>query len=236
MTSAIPLSLVALRSQLQFISSEFDNLTVAELKTLKFSLIQRVFVELMLYSPLLREQGHCERCMGLIERRTGALKHLNKEARVELEAVHKLQFMSEVQALLAALGWPPSMEPFADTLTPLMTEPSVVVSAIEFLIATVLPTASPRIMNSSRQSPPRETSTKNKMSPGVRLESNSNTKPDRIPNVKKGTVSEAGRSLRPVTASRVSGESVAPAAMDYSRDAYEALLKSFKVTFTIIFS
>ena len=137
------LYLTRLRSQLQHISSEFDNLTVAELQQMKFRLQQRVFMEIAMYSPLLRGSDLCARSAELIERSQRVAKHQGKEQRQDAERETRLRFMALVQEALVMLAWPPACEPFADILTPLMSDRTFFLSAVEFMLTSVLPAPTP---------------------------------------------------------------------------------------------
>ena len=143
------LQLTRLRSQLQHVSSEFDNLTVAELQQMKFGLQQRIFTEIAMYSPLLRSGDLCARCAELIERGQRAAKHQGKEQRLEAERETRLRFMALVQEALGMLSWPPACEAFADVLTPLMTDKAFFVTAVEFMLSTVLP--APTLLGNDRR-------------------------------------------------------------------------------------
>lgn len=138
---AAPLQLTRLRSQLQHISSEFDNLTLAELKESKIGLQQRVFIEIAKYSPLLRGTDLCSRCSDLIDRSRRLTRLVDRERREEQGRETKLRFMTLVQEALVMLSWPPACEPFADVLTPLMNDRELFLTAIEFMLSTVLPSS-----------------------------------------------------------------------------------------------
>ena len=141
--AASSLRLTRLRSQLLHISSEFDNLTVAELQQMRFALQQRVFLEIAMYSPRLRSEDLCARCAELIEKAQRTGRHLGKEQRAETERETRLRFMALVQEALVMLSWPPACEPFADILTPLMSDRVFFLSAVEFMLSTVMPAPVP---------------------------------------------------------------------------------------------
>jgi hypothetical protein len=231
--SGIPLALVRIRSQLQYISQEFANLTVAELRDGKFSLWQRIFMEILKYSPTLRDREHCAKCIELIEKRSKGIKYcVKKEDRIEFEHTFRLNFMTVIQDVLVCLAWPPACEAFSDILTPLMTDPAVVMAAIEFLLSTVVPVALKSAHTSTAV--PTKTSTPLKSKARPVTTSSQNDKQNAVENV---AGNKDASPLQSPTKSPMKLASPLPRMQggqleeeeDLSRSAYSALKKSFLI-------
>ena len=139
MATSSSVSLATLRSQLQYISSDFNNLTTNDLKELKLPLLIRIWMEIMNYSPILRDRECCSQCAKLLESRESSLSSLPRDERRRAESEFRLAFMTVIQKVLIDLRWPPACEAFSDSLTPLIEDKDFGLKAIEYVLSIALP-------------------------------------------------------------------------------------------------
>ena len=129
------INLSSLRSQLTFFCADLQNLTVTDIKELKWTTKKLVLTSLISQSPLFEHQN--EELALLNSERGNEIRRLasaDRSARFGAENIFRNQFMQIIVSCLTELKWPPAIEAFANPLPFLMSDKDINYSAINYLL------------------------------------------------------------------------------------------------------
>ena len=137
-----------LRSRLRFTCDEFKNVVNADLTDLKWKTFQMIMLGLFAMCPTLRDES--EAMQDLFDRRQKDMANersagLSRNERNESEHEYRSALAQRILNGLVKLKWPEAMVAFSNPLKDLIEDPSVKISAIEYVVDTLNPPrAAPR--------------------------------------------------------------------------------------------
>jgi hypothetical protein len=129
------INLSSLRSQLTFFCADLQNLTVTDIKELKWTTKKLVLTSLISQSPLFEHQN--EELALLTSERGNEIRRLasaDRSARFSAENIFRNQFMQIILSCLTELKWPPAIEAFANPLPLLLSDKDINYFAISYLL------------------------------------------------------------------------------------------------------
>eukprot|EP01041_Mallomonas_annulata_P009326 gene9326-19355_t len=131
-----------LRSKLQYVCDDLQNLITADIEDCKWPIKKRIFLSLLSRVPSLEE--YCIELEKVEKNRNQELAlyrsaDISREKRMDNEHRYRNKFMQVILDACTHLKWPPAFEAFTDVLGILLNDKDVVLNAIQYILEVGIP-------------------------------------------------------------------------------------------------